>query len=136
MARFVLLKALHRAAKRIAAEVSCSVRVAAVAEGGIKWLMPTRDKNAINRSRYAQERCRTAILKRARELARSGQYADSKSIIAELKGIEGFENAHAWLNDTALRAQLDQLCEVARVQGARPAQKRGGPRQNDENFRT
>jgi hypothetical protein len=92
--------------------------------------MPSRDKNAINRNRYAEERCRTAILKRARELARSGQYTDSESIIAELKGINSFESARARLKDTALRVQLDHLCDVARVQSARQAQKCGGNQQD------
>ncbi len=92
--------------------------------------MPSRDKNAINRNRYAEERCRTAILKRARELARSGQYADSESIMAELKDMSDFESARVRLKDTALRVQLDHLCDVARVQSARQAQKCGGNQQD------
>ena len=92
--------------------------------------MPSRDKNAINRNCYAEERCRTAILKLARELARSGQYGDSESIIAELKGMNGFESARAWLKGTALRVQLDHLCDVARVQRAQQAQKCGGSQQD------
>ena len=94
--------------------------------------MPRRDKSAINRSRYAQERCRTAVLKRAREMARSGQYADSQGIIAKLKGMKDFESARAWLNEATLRAQLDHLCEMARVQRARQAQKGGKNQQAGE----
>ena len=92
-------------------------------EEGLEWLMPRQDKNAINRERYAEARCRTAVLKRARELARSGEYANSKGIITELTGMKGFESALAWLMDTELRAQLDHLCAMARVQRTRKAPK-------------
>lgn len=117
------LEAHYRAQLDGAVEVGRRTWVVAGAEEGLKWLMPRLDKNAINRERYAEARCRTAVLKRARELARSGEYANSKGIITELTGMKGFESALAWLKDTELRAQLDHLCVMARVQRTRKAPK-------------
>ncbi len=76
--------------------------------------MADQDKRARNRIRYAQQQHRGAILKHARELARSGEYAGSQSIIAKLKATEGFEIARARLEDPEFRAQLDRLCDMAR----------------------
>jgi hypothetical protein len=54
---------------------------------------------------------RVKVLNHARELARSGQHPDHKSIIAHLEHLEGFAEAHNRLRD--LRGQLDRLCALA-----------------------
>ena len=76
--------------------------------------MADRDKRARERIRWAEDQQRRTILERARELARSGQYPGSESIIAELQVMEGFELARARLEGPEVREQLDRLCGVAR----------------------
>ena len=61
---------------------------------------------------------RGKLLNRARELARSGQHPDHRSIIAQLEPLEEFENARGRLEDSAFRLQLDRLCALARVEAA------------------
>jgi hypothetical protein len=57
---------------------------------------------------------RDKVVRRARDLARSGQYPDLVAIIPELRGMEGFAAARARLKEPVLRAQIDQLCAMAR----------------------
>jgi hypothetical protein len=54
---------------------------------------------------------RQRVLNRARDLARSGQHPDHKSIIAHLEPMEGFAEAGDRLRD--IRGQLDRLCALA-----------------------
>ncbi len=58
---------------------------------------------------------RERLVRRARELARSGQYANLAAILPELEPLEGFAAARTRLDDRALRAQLDQLCAIAQA---------------------
>ena len=57
---------------------------------------------------------RDRVVRRARDLARSGQYPNLEAIIPLLEPMEGFATARARLEDRALHAQLDQLCAMAR----------------------
>ncbi len=59
-------------------------------------------------------RQRGRVVRRARDLARSGQYPDLAAIIPLLEPLEGFTAARARFEDRALRAQLDRLCTIAR----------------------
>ena len=59
-------------------------------------------------------RQRGRVVKRARDLARSGQYPDLAAIIPVLEPMEGFAAARPRFEDRALRAQLDRLCALAR----------------------
>ena len=66
--------------------------------------------------RYArQERhARQAkLMNYARTLARSGEHADHKSIIAHLATLERFEAVRRRFEDRAFHAQLDKLCAMA-----------------------
>jgi hypothetical protein len=65
--------------------------------------------------RYAR---RAKLMNYARTLARSGEHADHKSIIAHLATLEGFEAVRGRFEDRAFHAQLDKLCALAR--GAAP----------------
>ncbi len=80
--------------------------------------MADRHKRARERIRWTKEQQRRAILERARELALSGQYPGSESIIAELQAMEGFELARARLEELEVREQLDRLCDLARTSEA------------------
>lgn len=60
-------------------------------------------------------RRRKKVLDVARELARSGQYEDHKSIISHLETLENFEHVRDRLEDSAFRVQLDKLCAMARA---------------------
>jgi hypothetical protein len=62
---------------------------------------------------YAQ---RSKLLNQARELARTGAYADHKSILPCLESQEGFAEARSRLEDRAFKGQLDRLCALARGQ--------------------
>ena len=54
---------------------------------------------------------RGKLLNCARDLARSGRYADHRSIFAELETINDF--ASAWGGVEAFRSQLDRVCALA-----------------------
>ena len=54
---------------------------------------------------------RKRVLDAARDLARSGQYPDHKSILMHLELMEGFAEAGDRLRD--IRGQLDRLCALA-----------------------
>lgn len=56
-----------------------------------------------------------SIQKRARELARSGQYIGWRSIAFELQFEPGYAEASAWINSLATQDELDALCHVARA---------------------
>jgi hypothetical protein len=57
---------------------------------------------------------RGKVLKRARDLARSGEYADHHSIIPHLAALEEVEAVRGVFEDRAFCAQLDKLCTFAR----------------------
>jgi hypothetical protein len=46
--------------------------------------------------------------------ARSGQYADHKSIVAQLTEMGGFALARTRFHEYAFLAQLDRMCRMAR----------------------
>jgi hypothetical protein len=60
---------------------------------------------------------RGKLLNRARDLARSGRYADHRSIFAELETIDDF--ADAWGRVEAFRSQLDRICALAQQKQSR-----------------
>ncbi len=55
---------------------------------------------------------RARLLNRARELARTGRYADHRSILAQLETVEGFAGAAKEIEPICF--QLDRLCAVRR----------------------
>jgi hypothetical protein len=72
--------------------------------------------NVTSQRRYALQ---TKLMNHARALARSGEHADHKSIIAHLAALDDFAAVRGRLEDRALRAQRDKLCVIA--QGRRSA---------------
>jgi hypothetical protein len=56
---------------------------------------------------------RRNVLNRARSLAQSGSYADFTSIIVAMRDVEGFDTAQHWFAESAFRAQINRLCELA-----------------------
>jgi hypothetical protein len=62
-------------------------------------------------------RQRGKLLENARKLARTGAYADHKSILPCLESQEGFAAARSRLEDRAFRGQLDRLCALAQGRG-------------------
>ncbi|HUZ31447.1 MAG TPA: hypothetical protein VMV19_04970 [Xanthobacteraceae bacterium] len=54
------------------------------------------------------------VLKRARDLAMTGDYMDSISIELALRHVEGFSEARGWLDNSLDREELDRLCTAAR----------------------
>jgi hypothetical protein len=62
---------------------------------------------------------RKRVLDAARDLARSGQHLNHKSIIAELEFMEGFAEAGDRLR--IIRSQLDHLCALAQSERPRIA---------------
>ena len=57
---------------------------------------------------------RVFVLDYARNLARSGQYAGWEAVQAETRAFISLSPAETWFADPAFRAQLNQLCELAR----------------------
>ncbi len=57
---------------------------------------------------------RRKLLDHAREMARSGQHADHKSIIAVIEQMDGFALARTRFQEYAFLAQLDRMCRIAR----------------------
>ena len=57
---------------------------------------------------------RVAVLDYARNLARSGRYADWAAVQEDAKAANAFHAAESWFRDPAFRAQLNQLCDLAR----------------------
>ena len=56
---------------------------------------------------------RKRVLDAARDLARSGRYADHRSIFAHLETMDGFTETRVRLRD--IRSQLDHLCAIAKT---------------------
>ncbi len=56
-----------------------------------------------------------SIEKRARDLARSGQYIGWRAIAFELQFEPGYAEASAFINGLATQEELDALCREARV---------------------
>jgi hypothetical protein len=59
---------------------------------------------------------RAKVLRLARDLARSGQHENHRTIVAELVSVTGFADAQRCFADRVIIAQLDKLCRMA--QGA------------------
>ena len=55
-----------------------------------------------------------SIQKRARELARSGQYVGWRPIAFELRFEPGYAEAFTWIHGAATQEELDRLCSQAR----------------------
>lgn len=53
------------------------------------------------------------VLRRARELALSGEHADWLSVETELRFNEDFAEAREWLDSRFTRDELDRLCKYA-----------------------
>jgi hypothetical protein len=62
---------------------------------------------------------RKRLLDVARDLARSGQHSDHKSVIEQLEATEGFAEVRGWLEGSAMRLQLDRLCALGQTGLAR-----------------
>ena len=58
---------------------------------------------------------RWKLLSIARELARSGQHSNYRSIIAQLESLDGFEEARGRRQVTAFRLHLDRVCPRTRA---------------------
>jgi hypothetical protein len=56
---------------------------------------------------------RDRLMRYARDLARTGGYANHQTILFRLEGLEGFADARSRLEERAFRAQLDRLCALA-----------------------
>jgi hypothetical protein len=62
---------------------------------------------------YDVSKVRWKMMNQARQLARSGQYADHAPILAQIETEAGFEKVRRWIDERAFRAQLNRLCEMA-----------------------
>ena len=62
---------------------------------------------------------RSKVLNLARDLARSGQHADHRSIIAHIELVGDFADVRDRLVDRAIRSQLDRLCLLAQASPVR-----------------
>ena len=60
--------------------------------------------------RYGRRR---RALDHARDLARSGEHTDHRSIISHLAGREDWALVQEWLENRAFHTQLDKLCAMA-----------------------
>ena len=67
---------------------------------------------------YNGSKVRWTMMNQARQLARSGQYADHGPILAQIEAKTGFEKVLRWMDERAFRAQLNRLCELAQSKGA------------------
>ena len=56
-----------------------------------------------------------SVQKRARELARSGQYIGWRPIAFELQFEPGYAEASAWIKSLATQEELGALCREARL---------------------
>ena len=57
---------------------------------------------------------RSEVLKLARKMARSGQFADFESVKEAMRKVDGFAQATEWIGQRSFRAQIDRLCAMAR----------------------
>jgi hypothetical protein len=62
---------------------------------------------------YDVSKVRWKMMNQARQLARSGQYADHAPILAQIEAEPGFEKVLRWIDERAFRAQVNRLCEIA-----------------------
>jgi len=60
-----------------------------------------------------------SVQHRARELARSGQYAGWRPIAFELRFEPGYAEATDWINSLAAQDEIDALCIEARAANRR-----------------
>ena len=67
---------------------------------------------------YDVSKVRWKMMNQARQLARSGQYADHAPILAQIETEPGFEKVLRWLDERAFRTQLDRLCHLAQDKAA------------------
>jgi hypothetical protein len=67
---------------------------------------------------YDGSKVRWKMMNQARELARSGQYADHEPILAQIQAEADFEKVRRWIDERAFRAQLNRLCELAQSKAA------------------
>lgn len=67
---------------------------------------------------YENGKVRWKMMNQARQLARSGQYADHAPILAQIEAEADFEKVRRWLDERAFRAQLNRLCEMAQSKRA------------------
>jgi hypothetical protein len=65
-----------------------------------------------------KEKRHTYIIKRAYELAESGDYSDYQHIEIIIRS-EGFEDARTILDDQRIRDELDRICEKSQAKKAR-----------------
>jgi hypothetical protein len=77
------------------------------------------EESVMKLSTYIASARRKRLLDIARDLARSGQHPDHKSVIAQLEATEGFAEVRGWLEGSAMRLQLDRLCALGRIGPAR-----------------
>ena len=71
---------------------------------------------------------RTTALEAARNLARTGEHEDWRSVEAALQARGGVQGAEGWFADHGFRAQLNQLCALAREGRTGPRGPRGARR--------
>jgi len=64
--------------------------------------------------RYANDDRHAYVLRRAAELAWSGDFSGWVAIEARLRFVEGYPEARRWLDGEYLRMELDRLCNAAR----------------------
>jgi len=81
------------------------------------------------------------VLRRAKELAESGRFTGWLGIEFELRYVEGFDLARAWLNYAPIREELDIICGQAKTRssiasGVALRTKVGPPGQNHPSART
>ena len=62
---------------------------------------------------YDVSKVRWKMMNQARQLARSGQYADHAPILTQIEAEPGFEKVRRWIDERAFRAQVNRLCEIA-----------------------
>jgi hypothetical protein len=68
---------------------------------------------------------RVAVLNHARNLARSGRYVGWEAIQADTRAFSDLSGAERWFSNPAFRAQLNQLCDLARQGYTEPRGPRG-----------
>jgi len=70
---------------------------------------------AMNRQQVFQRKrmVRTALLERARDLARSGEHSNADGIVAAMQHAHDCEDARCWFDNWSFRHQLDRLCALA-----------------------
>jgi hypothetical protein len=67
---------------------------------------------------YDGGKVRWRLMDRACDIARSGQHADHRSIVAQIQVDPNFARVRRWIESPSFLAQLDRLCGLARRQRA------------------